>query len=185
MPKPPAPTGPTVGEWSRQSLTILTGVSAAEANTLSNALSLTTVRDLALWPPYLAAKAILQSALGETETPPLADAEAPADLVPKSGVYPTERVFFRKLLIDLAPQPGQGITPVENAGAIDLDASLASPTAFQRLATGALLTFRQSWYSEGLTLGQLLHSLMLGPGESTRVAMIDWSRLLRTRDLLQ
>jgi hypothetical protein len=47
------------------------------------------------------------------------------------------------------------------------------------MATGALLTFSQSWYSQGLTLGQLLHSTSLAPGESTRIAMIDWSR--RTR----
>src|SRR5262249_7687236 len=31
----------------------------------------------------------------------------------------------------------------------------------------------------GVTLGQLLHSISLAPGESTRVALIDWSR--RTR----
>ena len=169
------PPGLAVGEWSRQGLTILAGITAEEANALSTALSLTTIRDLALWPPYLAAKSILQSTLGESAAPG-DDPEAPADLIPKSGVYPTERVFFTKLLIDLAPQPDQGVTPLEQAGAIDLDASLTAPTEFQRLATGALLSFRQSWYSEGVTLGQLLHSLTLAPGESTRVAMIDWSR---------
>jgi hypothetical protein len=47
------------------------------------------------------------------------------------------------------------------------------------MATGALLTFCQSWFAQGLTLGQLLHSTSLAPGESTRIAMIDWSR--RTR----
>src|SRR5262249_37297760 len=33
-----------------------------------------------------------------------------------------------------------------------------------------------SWFSQGLTLGQLLHSMALAPGESTRIAMIDWTR---------
>ena len=37
----------------------------------------------------------------------------------------------------------------------------------------------QSWYAQGVTLGQLLHSTSLAPGESTRVAVIDWSRKSR------
>ena len=39
-----------------------------------------------------------------------ADPEAPADLLPKSGVYPTERVFYRKLLIDVVPGRGGGFS---------------------------------------------------------------------------
>src|SRR4029079_4254979 len=37
----------------------------------------------------------------------------------------------------------------------------------------------QSWFAQGVALGQILHSMALAPGESTRIAMIDWSR--RTR----
>ena len=47
---------------------------------------------------------------------------------------------------------------------------------FKKPAVGALLTFSQSWYAQGVSLGQLLHSVALAPGESTRIAMIDWSR---------
>jgi hypothetical protein len=68
------------------------------------------VRDLALWPPYRAARSILQ----ETMVPAGrngADPEAPADLLPKSGVYPTERVFYRKLLIDVVPQAQDAVNP--------------------------------------------------------------------------
>lgn len=44
------------------------------------------------------------------------------------------------------------------------------------MALGALRTFTQSWFAEAVTLGHLLHSTTLAPGESTRVAVIDWSR---------
>ncbi|MBK6539024.1 MAG: hypothetical protein IPG09_15070 [Ignavibacteria bacterium] len=50
---------------------------------------------------------------------------------------------------------------------------------FKKVAFGALLTFNQSWYSQGVALGQLLHSTTLAPGESTRLAVIDWSRKSR------
>src|SRR5262249_52409701 len=37
----------------------------------------------------------------------------------------------------------------------------------------------QSWFAQGLTLGQLLHSVTLAPGESTRIACLAWSRRSR------
>lgn len=169
------PPGLAVGEWARQGLSILASLEPAKATALETALAIQTVRDFALWPPFRSAKAILADALGGAASVD-EDASTPADLLPKSGVYPTERVFYSRLLIDLAPQAAQGTTPIEQAGAIDLGASLSAPTAFQRLAVGALATFSQSWYSEGVTLGQMLHSLTLAPGESTRIALLDWSR---------
>ena len=43
---------------------------------------------------------------------------------------------------------------------------------------GAILTFAQSWYVQGVTLGSLLHSVALA-GEATRVAVVDWNRSSR------
>ena len=173
-----APPGVPVQELAQQPIAILRGVGEAAAPELAAALDVETVRDLALWPPYSAAKAILAAAFFPEQAADF-DAEAPADLLPKSGVYPTERIFFRKLVIDAVPEPGEGAEALEQAGPIDLAAALAAPAGFSRLATGALLTFSQSWFSQGLTLGQLLHSTSLAPGESTRIAMVDWTR--RTR----
>ena len=173
-----APIGVPISEWSRHGLTILAGLDAAQAATLSTALDVTTVRDLSLWPPFVAARAILENTFSLVT--PGADLEAPPDLQPTSGRYATERVYFRRLVIDFAQLADQDATPVEGLTGIDLEASLAAPRAFQRVATGALLTFKQSWFSEGVTLGQLLHSLSLAPGESTRVAVIDWLRRTRS-----
>jgi hypothetical protein len=41
---------------------------------------------------------------------------------------------------------------------------------------GEVLEFRQDWYSLGHSLGEIKYSLPLAPGESTQLAVIDWSR---------
>jgi hypothetical protein len=167
------PPGMAVGALADQPLSILRGIPDAAA--LGNALDVATVRELAAWPPYLAAKAILAAAFFPEDAQGF-DPEAPDDLLPRSGVYPTERVFYRRLVLDAVGQ-GDGTQPLENAEAIDLTAALGTLSGgFKRLATGAMLSFSQSWFAQGLTLGQLLHSTSLAPGESTRIAMIDWSR---------
>src|SRR6188768_1857450 len=97
------PPGVPVGEWARRDLSLLAGLSTTQARALSETLDVRTVRDLALWPPYLTAHALLQETFGGA-TQPKPDPEAPADLVPRSGGYATERVFFNKLVIELAPQ---------------------------------------------------------------------------------
>lgn len=173
-----APAGMPVTELADQPIAILRGVGSANAPALGAAVDVSTVRDLALWPPHAAARAIVELAY-VPEREPGFDPDAPADLLPKSGVYPTERIFYRKLLLDTVAEPGQAAQAIETAGPIDLTTAFGTPAGFQRLATGALLNFSQSWFAQGLTLGQLLHSTSLAPGESTRIAMIDWSR--RTR----
>lgn len=41
---------------------------------------------------------------------------------------------------------------------------------------GDVLEFRQDWYSLGHSLGEIKYSLPLAPGESTQLAVIEWSR---------
>lgn len=174
-----APAGVPVAELARQPISILRSIGAAAAATIIAALDTPTVRDLALWPPYRAAKVILAEAFFPEQQSGF-DLDAPVDLLPQSGVYPTERVFYRRLLIDASPTDGPNIPPIENLSeAIDILPGLLRPTGFEKLATGARLTFSQSWFSQGMTLGQLLHSTSLAPGESTRLAVIDWSRRSR------
>ena len=140
---------------------------------LAESLDVRTVRDLALWPPYVAAQAILSEA---TDERPSGADEVPNDLLPMSGRYPTERAYYSSfVLADLDDPTDTERTPLEQAGQLDPITALEG-AGFTRPVRGARLTFAQSWYSEGVSLGQLLHSLALAPGESTRVAMIDWSR---------
>lgn len=173
-----APPGVPVAELAKQPISVLRGIGSVLAQSVSATLDVSTVRDLALWPPYRAANALLADAFFPEQQVGF-DIDAPADLLPQSGAYPTERVFYRSLLID-APPPGGQASPIEDlAAAVDITPGLMQGTGFDALATGALLTFSQSWYAQGLTLGQLLHSTALAPGESTRLAVVDWNRRQR------
>jgi hypothetical protein len=171
------PDGVPPQKLAEQPLSILRPIGATHVAEIASALEAQTVRDLALWPPYLSAREVLAEAFFPEQQAGY-DIDAPADLLPQMRTHPTERVFYKRLLVD-ASAPAGNLTPIEDADAIDALPALLNPAGFQRLTTGALLTFSQSWFAQGLTLGQLLHSTALAPGESTRIAMIDWSRRSR------
>jgi hypothetical protein len=161
-------------------LDVLAGVPDPAA--LGSALGVRTVRDLAVWPPYRAAREILTAAFfpqaGEGFDP-----EAPADLVPKSGEFPTERVQYQTLLLDQIQRDASAPDLIDVAGAgfapVDIAPVAQADFGFRGIGLGALLTFNQSWFMHGVTLGHLLHSMALAPGESTRIAVVDWSRKSR------
>ncbi|HUS14454.1 MAG TPA: hypothetical protein VM536_05465, partial [Chloroflexia bacterium] len=173
--------GKKIDELQYLPIGVLEAVPAGQATAIQNALDVQTVRDLALWPPYRAAVRLLGAAYFPENVPDF-DPERPADLLPKSGEYPTERVQYTTLLMDEI-QMGDGEEITDIAGPqfkpLDLGKLAAGDAGFKKIAFGALLTFNQSWYAQGVTLGQLLHSTSLAPGESTRVAVIDWSRKSR------
>lgn len=41
---------------------------------------------------------------------------------------------------------------------------------------GHILGFKQSWHADGYSLGELVYSLPLAPGQKKRVAIVDWGR---------
>ena len=151
----------------------LRGVTDAQANTLKTALDVDTIRDFAFWLPYQAAHKLVGEASGSTIDP---DEQHAEELRPRFGEYPTERVYYDKLVMlqmDESTQRTPLTAPISLTPAVDL------PLGFGKPAVGAILTYSQSWYAKGVTLGHMLHSLALAPGEATRIAVIDWSR--RTR----
>jgi hypothetical protein len=159
-----------------QPIAILEGIGATHADAVSKGLSVSTVRDLALWPPYLAAKAFVAAAMiSAGRAGVVRDPETPFDLLPASGEFATERVFYSTLLFDGPDESDDPRTQLED-GPVDLSPMFSSEFGFNKPAIGALLTLSQSWYAQGVALGQLLHSVALAPGESTRIAMLDWSR---------
>jgi hypothetical protein len=173
--------GKKIDELQFLQVGVLESIPAAEIANVQSLLDVQTVRDLALYPPYRAAVRML-NAVYFPENVPDFDPERPADLLPKTGEYPTERVQYTTLLMDeIHMGVGEVITDIASPNFKPLDlAKLASGDAgFKKIAFGALLTFNQSWYAQGVTLGQLLHSTSLAPGESTRIAVIDWSRKSR------
>jgi hypothetical protein len=167
------PPGVSLDQLRNQPISILDGIGTMKAAKLSKALSVSTVRDLALWPPYLTARHIVRAVFHPDQTPD-GDADAPADLLPKSGEFPTDRVFYSTLVFDgFEGDPGQ-LTPLN--GQVSVNPISDDTFGFTKPGVGALLTVSQSWYAQGVALGNLLHSVALAPGESTRIAMIDWSR---------
>lgn len=170
--------GKTIDELALQPIAILQGVPSTGAREISAALDVQTVRDLALYPPYLNAKRLLEATYFPQNMPDF-DPELPPDLLPKSGEYPTERVQYTTLLLDeIQSANGTPLIDVESSTfrPIDLKKTTLGDAGFEGIGWGALLTFNQSWYAHGVTLGQLLHSTALAPGESTRIAVVDWSR---------
>jgi hypothetical protein len=192
-----------VEELLMEPVDILREIGPALRTLLEQSMQIATVRDLGLWPPFHAAREILSEAYGATEKS--INSEAPQDLVPDSGRYPTERVQYEVLVFDKflkkegRRRPPSGSTgtpassstgthptlieaeekasePIIDAGLIDVGSLLSANAGFTTPALGAILTFTQSWFMRGLALGNLIHSVALAPGESTKIAMIDWSR---------
>ncbi|HPZ34347.1 MAG TPA: hypothetical protein PLN73_03915, partial [Microbacteriaceae bacterium] len=169
------PAGLDLSELPQASVRHLEGIGAGGAAGVETALLVESIRDLAVWPPYRAAQRILAAVLTPAVAPG-ADPQAPVDLLPKNGEFPTERVSYDSLVFDGYEREPDQLTPLEQAGPIAVDPAAGDTIGFKEPGVGALLTFSQSWYSLGVTLGQLLHSVALAPGETTRIAMIDWSR---------
>jgi len=65
--------------------------------------------------------------------------------------------------------------PLDADHPIDWD---ETPTIYQAItiARGHLLEFREVWRADGYSLGDLLHSLPLAPGQRRQVAILDWER---------
>ncbi|WP_437550829.1 hypothetical protein WME97_07945 [Sorangium sp. So ce367] len=157
---------------------VLSGIDEENGPTLSQALDVVTVRDLSLWPPYRAARAIFD-AVYNPEGVPGFDPSAPDDLIPKTGEYPTDRVFYTTIVIDTVGED-RGLKSLEEQGQLDILSAVTGSAGFTKPALGALLTYAQSWYTKGVALGHLLHSVALAPGESTKITILDWTRQTRS-----
>src|SRR5205823_5393263 len=127
----------------------------------------------------------------------------PLDLLPATGQYPTERVQYEVLLFDsfvehhrqptisssllaggrsfmLSPAETTVEVPLESAGQLDVSNLADAAEGYGVPAVGGVLTYTQSWFTKGLSLGHLIHGVALGPGETTRIAVIDWARQVST-----
>ena len=167
-------------ELVNESIEILEGVGQKSKEKLVKALHLDTIREFSLWPPYLNAKRLVNDAYNP-ETSVHSDPDAPAELLPTGGKHATETLSYQKIFIDQIDESigtvEENITELtDGAHQIDILTSSKGKSGFSRPAKGSVLTFTQTWTPHALSLGQLLHSIGLAPGESTKVAIIEWSR---------
>jgi hypothetical protein len=153
----------------------LRGLSSEAATALHDALDVNSIREFALWPPRQIAHTMVGAAAG-TRLDGEEDGGFAEELRPRFGEYPTERVYYDSLVM-LGTGPNQNLT--ELAQPLSLAALASQSVGFGTPTVGALATYEQSWFAQGVTLGHMVHSLALAPGEATRVAVVDWTR--RTR----
>jgi hypothetical protein len=151
----------------------LRAVTNAKATAIQDALSISKIRELALWPPYLAAKEIVNSryGIGLSST---SDPDSPQDLIPRTGEYPVEVIYYNTFVLADAPKPSE-VIKLEDIGAVEINLS-HKESHFVKPGWGAILNFSQKWFAEGITLGSLIKCIPLGPGETTKIAVIDWQR---------
>lgn len=170
----------------------LRAISDSAGEKLQKALKVKNLGELATWPAYRLARQLLQLALGVAAATDGAsgaagfDETVPADLIPGNNL-PTESVHYTTLVLgdvhEPAPTSGGGRggggagRSILAAAQLDLTVALAKANAgFQYVAEGALLTYVQSWYSQGVALGDIRKTIPLAAGEVVRVAQRDWTR---------
>lgn len=156
-------------------VSILRALTPEAATKVKQLLQADVIGDLGRWPAYRAARDILASVSGSAA----AGDDQATELVPRLGDYPTERRFYSTIVLDQVVK--QDTIDLSTAGPVDLTPALSADFGFSVPAIGARLTFEQSWFAQGFALGNLLHSLALAPGESTRIAVLDWSRQQSTQ----
>lgn len=144
-------------------------------------LGVNNICELANWEPFVVASRILSSTFPATTLE--ADPEMPEDLLPSVGDYPTEKVFYRRYFLDEIIDSGSSneteeLTDLLAEGQLDIMKNYQEKDTigFTHPMVGVEVYASQSWYAKGVALGQLLHSMALAPGESTRIAVMDWSR---------
>ena len=158
-----------------EDIQVLNGVGSSKKEKIIEAIQLETIRDFSYWPPFQAARQIISIAFGGDSVDE--DKDSPPELLPKAGEHATEKAFYSSIFFDEIYSSEVNETEFLSLEANQVDvAALGYSQGFETPATGAILTFEQAWYPESLSLGQLLHSLALAPAESTRIAVIDWSR---------
>ena len=162
-------TPPT--ELLAETTAALDGIGPDLAEKLRTTVGVATIREMALWPPFRTARDLTDQAL-EQETLTEADEESPPELVPKLGEFYSDKVFYNSIV--MIDAPNKALHDLSEHGPIDLSGD-TSP-GFTTPATGAILTYSQAWNPIAVALGHLLYSLPLAPGESTKIAVIDYAR---------
>lgn len=82
--------------------------------------------------------------------------------------------FYKVIRRDDASATGVAINVTPLKSGVTVVGALTSQAAVIKF--GEILEYRQDWYSLGHSLGEIKYSLPLAPGESTQLAVIEWSR---------
>lgn len=97
------------------------------------------------------------------------------DNIAKLFAYNEAIGLKRALTIKTAPTKALGRVVLGAGTAVDWD---EEPTLYQavEVAHGHLLHFKSEWIADGYSLGDLLYSLPLAPGQKKQIVVFDWER---------
>lgn len=146
-------------------------------------LGVETIRDFALWTPFQTARAlVLDTFEAEEDSSAVSTGNrngTPTDLLPKSGNMASQKAYYQSTYIvdaDLVHDGDEGHATFDlgQEGQIDLLHTALTQEGFNEAALGIRVLSEQSWYAEGVTLGPMIHSMALAPGEVTRLAVTNW-----------
>ncbi len=133
------------------------------------------------------------------------DAAAPDTAVSAAATLPADLAIDARVLRSLTLDPGEVTTTrLASAARLSLHADLHrflggaiareagrrrlsgdnpvdwddDPTVYQAttIAHGHVLRFKQEWVADGYSMGNLLYSLPLAPGQKKQLAVVDWER---------
>jgi acetyl esterase/lipase len=95
----------------------------------------------------------------------------------KRAAWLSETGWIKDLIGAVIDPPVRQILDADTA--IDWD---LTPTLYEAvtLARGHILEYREVWRADGYSLGDLLNSLPLAPGQRRRIAVVDWERRTTT-----
>lgn len=168
------------GVWPIDTLRNITPTAGTK---LQKALGVKNVGEFGAWPPYHLACDLHSLAIGlgaATDDSAKAagfDESVPADLVPGNSL-PTESVRYTTLVLGEVQKPpgAHAANSILKATQLDLTVALEKANSgFQQVAEGALLTYEQSWFNQGVALGDVRKTIPLAAGEVVRVAQRDWT----------
>jgi hypothetical protein len=195
----PAQRGRTAKELLSQKPSVLTSMDAETASIFADAFGISTIEQLAAFPPFGEA----QRFLTPTSEVFREHASAPIELMP-AMIGAVESTATYSSFVKEATLSLKGVELSYDDAMIhyvDLRLArlfpvlglfrpravlqkkhgpfLAAPEPFLHL--GYVCKHTQRWINIGTYLGELSYSLALAPGESRNIAVIDWTRSQRTR----
>lgn len=156
-------------------LIAIEGIGEVTAKVFNASFGITTVRELAIFPPFIESQEYL---IPDTEVFN-ESASAPEDLMPKIVGSTHSIARFNQYIKDEELKLNLGLVSKAQEGkSRDINQELYDIfiTSNARMFLGYIAGFKQKWVNMGTHLGEIVHSLALAPGESRNIAIIEWYR---------
>lgn len=122
-------------------------------------------------------KAILERASSLSEASLREALADPDGFTPVSLMTAERRAALEDIdaLVNTVTAPSSGRQPLSGSNQVQWD-GIPKTSQAATIAHGHLLEFRQQWKADGYSLGDLLYSLPLAPGQKRRMVILDWDR---------